>query len=298
MAHTEAQRPQRAQMRSFSVSFSVSLCAVSAILLCSSAAAQNVLRVTGSTTVNPVVSEAAETLRENEGITLTIDTAGGSTGGINALGDGHVDVAMSSRGINDKDREKFPDADFHPVSIGQDAVSIVVSKDVWDGGVNSLSPQQIRGIYEGSIKNWKAVGGPDLRIVFLNREPGRGEWEVFTKFLYPDKKEAPRTNHPMVGGNEETRSKTGGTRGAVTFLSSPWADGKSVFALGIRNEKWEIIDATGQNIASGAYPMSRPLYLITNGEPSESAKVLIDYLFSAAGQSLVAKHGDLRLADL
>lgn len=285
-------------MKNFFSVTSVALCAVSAVLPCTSASAQNALRVTGSTTVNPVVSEAAETLRENEGISITIDTAGGSTGGINALGDGRADVGMSSRGIHDQDRAKFAGVDFHPVSIGQDAVSIVVSKDVWDGGINALSAEQIRGIYAGDIKNWKELDGPDLRIVFFNREPGRGEWEVFTKFLYPDKKKAPRTNHPMVGSNQETRNKIGSTRGAVTFLSTPWADGQTVFALGIRNEKGEIIDATGQNIADGTYPMSRPLYVISNGEPSGPAKVLIDYLLSDVGQALVAKHGYLRLTDL
>lgn len=160
MAHTEAQRSRRGKFFRNSSVTSVALCAVSVILLCTSASAQNALRVTGSTTVNPFVSEAAETLRENEGITITIDTAGGSTGGINALADGRADVGMSSRGINDKDRAKFAGVDFHPVSIGQDAVSIVVSKDVWDGGVKALSVGQIRGIYAGDIKNWKEVGGP------------------------------------------------------------------------------------------------------------------------------------------
>ncbi len=262
------------------------------------ALAKETLRVSGSTTVNPVVSEAAEVLRKEEEIAITIDTAGGSTGGINALGDGLADVGMSSRGLKDADHVKFPSVNFQPVAIGQDAVSIVVSKDVWDGGVKNLSTDQIRGLYEGKITNWKDVGGADLRVVFLNREPGRGEWEVFAKFLYPDQKDAPKTNHAMVGSNEETRNKTGGTRGAVTFLSSSWADGNRVFALGIKKDDGSVISATGPNIASGAYPMSRPLFVITKGKPSGAAKTLIDYLLSAPGQELVAKHGYLRLADL
>lgn len=260
--------------------------------------AQETLRVSGSTTVNPVVSEAAEVLREQKGLTITIDTAGGSTGGINALGDGRADVGMSSRGVQSKDREKFPSVDFRPVAIGQDAVSMVVSADVWNGGVKHLSPSQIRDLYEGRITNWKEVGGPDQRVVFLNREPGRGEWEVFTKFLYPDRKKAPMTNHAMVGSNEETRNKTGGTRGAITFLSTPWADGQKVFALGIETEDGNVVEATGPNIASGKYPMSRPLFVITDGEPEGEAAVLIEYLLSEPGQALVSKHGYLRLDEL
>lgn len=263
-----------------------------------SVSAQTSLRVSGSTTINPVVSEAAEALRQKKGLGITIDTAGGSTGGINALGDGRADVGMSSRALKNSDRKKFPSASFHPTPIGQDAVSMVVGADVWNGGVKSLTASQIRGLYEGKITNWKEVGGPDQRVVFLNREPGRGEWEVFTKFLYPGQKDAPRTNHAMVGSNEETRNKTGGTRGAVTFLSTPWADGKRVFALAIKDADGKVIEATGATIANGTYPMSRPLFVITKGEPTGSAKVLIDYLLSEPGQELVAKHGYLKLADL
>lgn len=262
------------------------------------ASAQDALRVTGSTTVNPVVSEAAEVLRSEKNLVITIDTAGGSTGGINALGDGRADVGMSSRGIMDKDRSKFPDADFQPVAIGQDAVSLVVSKDVWEGGIKALSAAQARGIYEGRIKNWKEVGGPDLRIVFFNKEPGRGTWEVLAQWLYLKSENAPRVHHPQVGANEEVLSKVSSTRGAVSFVSASWVNGQTVFALGIRSEDGSVVEATGPNLANGSYPMSRPLYVITNGEPSGSVKVLIDYLLSDAGQALVAKHGYLRLADL
>jgi len=271
---------------------------LSALPLAAPLLAQDTLRVAGSTTVNPVVAEAAELLRDEANLSITIDTAGGSTGGINALGDGRADVAMSSRKVQERDRTKFPAVDFRPVAIGQDAVSIVVSRDVWEGGIRSVSADDIRGLYAGRIRNWSELGGPDQRVVFLNREPGRGEWEVFTKFLYPDRDRAPRTNHPMVGSNEETRSKTGGTRGAVTFLSTPWADGESVFPLAIEAGDGTQIEATGANIANGRYPMSRPLFVITDGEPGESASVLIDSLLSAEGQALVSKHGYLKLSEL
>ena len=260
--------------------------------------AQDSLRVSGSTTLNPVVSEAVEVLRNEKGLRITIDTAGGSTGGINALGDGRADVAMSSRSIQERDRDKFPSVKYHSVPIGQDAVSLVVSADVWNGGVKNLSGSQIRDLYEGRLKNWKEVGGPDRRVVFLNREPGRGEWEVFTRFLYPDRNKPPMTSHPMVGSNEETRNKTGGTRGAITFLSTPWADGKKVFALGLELPDGNVVEANGANIASGQYPMSRPLFVITDGEPAGAAATLIDYLLAEPGQQLVSKHGYLRLDEV
>ena len=101
-----------------------------------------------------------------------------------------------------------------------------------------------------------------------------------------------------MGGNEETRSKVAGTRGAMSQLSSSWADGKSVYALVIKMESGEVVTPTNENIAKRKYPMSRPLYVITNGEPTDGAKTLVDFLLSDRGQELVKKHGYLRMKDL
>ncbi len=101
-----------------------------------------------------------------------------------------------------------------------------------------------------------------------------------------------------MGGNEETRNKVASTRGAMSQLSSSWADGKTVFALGIRGEDGQIVEATNANIATHKYPMSRPLFLLTNGEPTGDAKTFVDFLLSDRGQALVRKHGYLSLDQL
>lgn len=255
------------------------------------------VRVSGSTTVNPPVADAAEALGAERGMTILIDTAGGSTGGINAMGDGRADVGMTSRAINEADLAKYPEVNFVPTIIGRDAISMVVSRDVWEGGVESLTADQLQGIYEGRIRNWKEVGGPDRRIVFFNKEPGRGTWEMLVGWLYKSPANAPRVNHPEVGANAEVRSKVGGTRGALSFVSTPWADQETVFALALVDGEGTEVAVTGENIASGAYPLTRPLYLVTNGTPADGAKVLVDYLLSEAGQSLVEKHGFLKRED-
>jgi phosphate transport system substrate-binding protein len=161
-----------------------------------------------------------------------------------------------------------------------------------------LSKSQLRDIYEGRVKNWKAVGGPDRRIAFFNKEPGRGTWEVFTHWVYGDSKKAPSVNFPEVGGNEETRNKVGSTRGALSQLSSSWADGQTVFALAIKNDAAEAYFPTTENIANHKYPLTRPLFVLTNGEPQGEVKTLIDFLLGERGQALVRKHGYLSLDQL
>ncbi len=256
------------------------------------------LKINGSTTVNLPAAEGAEVLRAEKGMDIQVDTQGGSSGGISMLGDGQVQIGMSSKPVSDDDRAKYPQVKFNPVHIGEDAVAMIVSKDVWDGGVKALSKEQIKDLYEGRVTNWKDVGGPDQRVVFFNKEPGRGTWEVFAHWAYGDPKKAPQVSLPEVGGNEETRNKVGSTRGAISQLSSSWADGKKVFALGLKSESGDVIQPTPENIASHKYPMSRPLFIITNGEPQGSAKTVVDFMLSAQGQELVKKHGYLALAQL
>ena len=256
------------------------------------------LRINGSTTVNLCVAEAAEILRAEKKMDIQVDTQGGSSGGISALGDGLVQIGMSSKHLNDADRAKYPKVNFKEIHIGEDAVALVVSRDVWEGGVRALTKRQVRDIYEGRVKNWKQIGGPDRRIVFFNKEPGRGTWEVFAHWLYGEPKKAPPVSFPEVGGNEETRNKVASTKGAVSQLSSSWADRKTVFALALKSDMGEGIEPTPANIATHKYPMSRPLFLITNGEPRDEARVFVEFILSERGQSLVKKHGYLALDQL
>lgn len=251
----------------------------------------DVLRINGSTTVNLPVAEAAEILRRERGLRIVIDTQGGSAGGIAMLGDGHAHVGMSSKPVTDTDRARFPQVRFHETVIGVDAVALVVSRDVWDGGVRSLTRDQARGIYEGTFRNWHPLGGPDRRIAFFNKEPGRGTWEVFVHWLYDDARHAPPVSFPEVGGNEEARAKVASTRGAIAPLSASWTDHATTFPLGLRLDADTVVHPSPADLSAGRYPLSRSLYLLTDGEPSGAASELIQLLLSDRGQVIVRRHG-------
>ncbi len=247
----------------------------------------------GSTTVNPVVSEAAAILRSEAGLAIEVDTVGGSSGGIAALADGRAELGMSSRPLTERDAERFPGVDFRAVRIGVDAVALVVSRDIWESGLRCLGREQVRALYESEVSNWSALGGPDRRVAFFNKEPGRGTWEVFANWLYGTSERAPLVSLPEVGSNEEGRSKVASTRGAITVLSAAWADGARTFALGICDGEDGAVQPSTDAIASGAYPLARPLFVITEGPPRGAAKQLVDFILGERGQALVSRHGFL-----
>ena len=275
-----------------------SLLFVLAAFSLASAARAETLKINGSTTVNLPVAEAAEILRAEQKMDIQVDTQGGSAGGISMLADGLVQLGMSSKHVSAEDRAKYPAVHFHEIHIGEDGVALIVSKDVWDGGVRALTRRQVQDIYERKVTNWQEVGGEAQRIAFFNKEPGRGTWEVFVHWVYGSPNKAPQVSFPEVGGNEEARNKVAGTRGGLSQLSASWADGKKVFALGLKLEDGTIVAPTKENIATGKYPLSRPLFLLARGEPQGAAKTLIDFICGERGQELVKKHGYLRLKDL
>lgn len=255
------------------------------------------LRVSGSTTVNVVAADAAEALRR-QGLAVTVDSQGGSAGGIAQLGAGQVEIAMSSKPLSDEDRARFPAVDFVATEIGQDAVGIIVRREVADGGVRSLDRGQLKALFEGRVRNWRELGGPDLDVFVYDKEPGRGTREVLDRYLYGPAGKAPpppASDHfAVVGGNEETRAKLLSTPGAVGPLSSSFVRGHPQLAsLAVDG-----VEPTAAAVRSGTYPMARPLFLITDGPPAGDAERFVDYVLSAEGQELVTRHGYLTLAEL
>lgn len=264
------------------------------LLACASQPSLAALRVVGSTTVNPVVAEAAEVLRREQGLAIEVDTLGGSSGGILAVGEGRADVGMSSKPLTDRDRARR--ANLVATAIGWDAVALVVAPDVAAGGVTTISRLQMQQVFERKVTNWRELGGPDRRIVFFNKEPGRGTFEVFAAWLYGGLDQVPSVAHREVGSNEEGRTKVASTPGAISQLSFAWVDGTQTVALGLLAVDGAVVRPTLEAIASGRYPLVRPLLLVTAGAPSGEARLLLDFLLSPRGQAIVERHGYLAVA--
>ncbi|MGW1605531.1 phosphate ABC transporter substrate-binding protein [Streptomyces eurythermus] len=254
------------------------------------------LQASGSTTVAPVAADAAEALKA-QGLNITVATQGGSAGGISQLGAGQIDIALSSKPVSDEDKAASPETDYVSTQIGADAVGIIVGKQVADGGVKNLTKDQVKGLFEGKITNWKQVGGPDLPVFVYDKEPGRGTREVLDKYLYHGEKPPPppnSDNFAIVGGNLETRNKLESTPGAVGPLSTGFVEGRDKLAV----VTLDGITPSSENVATGTYPMSRPLYMVTDGQPKGDAKKFIDYVLSDKGQPLLTKHGYLTLKQI
>ncbi|MFQ5685256.1 MAG: phosphate ABC transporter substrate-binding protein [Candidatus Scalindua sp.] len=264
-----------------------------AITSCTSHKKETIM-VSGSTTVLPVVSKAAEQFRLRHPNVNVVVNAGGSGVGINLLGEKKIQIGMASRDITRKELAKYTDVHFVTHSIGKDAVAPVVSSEIYNAGVKALTIAQIAGIYKGEIKNWNEVGGPDKEILAVDKEKSRGTRHVFMKIIMGDKEADAPGADLVLGSNNEEQTAIAQSDSAIGMLSNAWLN-SDVKGLSIILNDGETIAPTLENIINGKFPITRDLLLITDGKPQGKIKEFIGFIKSPDGQKIVEQAGYVSL---
>ncbi|MGZ8184950.1 MAG: phosphate ABC transporter substrate-binding protein [Methylobacter sp.] len=251
------------------------------------------LNAAGSTTVLPVVAIAAERFKALYGVNVIVN-AGGSGVGINQLGEGKIAIGMISRDISEAEIKQFPNVNFVIHSIGRDAVVPVVSSEIYDAGVKSLSLQQIGKIYLGEIKNWKQIGGPDKNILVVDKEKSRGTRHIFMEIVLGDKEADAPGADLVLGDNNEEQTAIMQSDSAIGMLSHAWLN-NDVKGLSIILQDGSTVEPKLENIISGKFPITRNLLLVTHGEPAGNTKSFIDFISGDEGQKIVRDSGYVSL---
>ena len=244
-------------------------------------AAENVV-IKGSTTVLPIAQAALEAyMKAHPGVNISL-SAGGSGDGIKALIDKSTDIANSSRGIQDKEitlaRAQGVEPVAHTVAI--DAIVPIVHPK---NKVNGLTIDQLSQIYQGKITNWKEVGGDDLTIVVVSRDSSSGTFETWGHLILHNARVTPKAQlQASNGAVVQTVSKN---KYAIGYIGLGYMN-KSVKGLTVNG-----IQASAKTALSKEYPVARPLYMYTNGQPTGEVANFLKFVLSPAGQKLVAKEG-------
>ena len=245
------------------------------------------LKITGSTTVLPIAQKAADVYMNDHASTDIQVTGGGSSVGVQAIGEGTADIGMSSRTLKSEEKTKYPN--LQSTVIANDGIAIIVNKA---NTVNGLTLAQLRGIYNGTVTNWNAVGGPDQVIVVVGRDSASGTREFFWESVM--KKENFTATQLEKNSNGAIKQTIVQTPGAIGYVGLGYVDAE-VNAVPIMVNGTPV-DATVGTVISGKYPISRPLLMITQGPPAGVAKSYIDFILSPAGQKIVTDEGFVPLA--
>jgi phosphate transport system substrate-binding protein len=235
------------------------------------------LTVTGSSTVAPLVAEIAKRFEQlHPDVRIDVQT-GGSGKGIADARNGIADIGMASRLL------KEDESDLVAHQIAADGVSMIVHKS---NLIENLIDAQIVDIYQDSINNWKDVGGSDLEITVVHKAEGRATLEVFLQhFAIENPQVMPDV---IVGDNEHGVKTVAGAPGAIGYVSIGTAEADATAGVPIRLLPVGGVAATTENVASGAFPMCRPLNLVTTVSPGKLVMIFVEYCQSKAVHDLVA----------
>jgi phosphate transport system substrate-binding protein len=251
------------------------------------ALAENIV-IKGSTTVLPIAQATLEAyMKANPGTKISL-SGGGSGEGIKALIDKSTDIATSSREIKGSEIELAKSKGINPTAtvVAIDAIVPIVNPK---NRVRDLTIDQLSQIYQGKIANWKEVGGDDLQIVVISRDSSSGTFESWAELVLNKAKVTPRAQ--MQASNGAIVQAVSKNRYALGYIGLGYLD-KTTKALTVSG-----VAASAKTAISKEYPIARPLYIYTNGEPKGETAKFITFVLSPAGQKIVAKEGFVPLAD-
>ena len=244
--------------------------------------------VSGSSTVMPLAALSAEEFNLFQHDYFVTVTSGGSGVGIVNVAEGRSDIAMISRELHPEERQRHdaPSKRFNLITVGYDAICLIISPAVYNSGITSLTKEEVKRIYSGSILNWAELGGPDEEIFAIGRKPGTGTRDSFVETIMGSK-EAETPGEAYVA-EESSLVKTAMQRSnkAIGYVGYSYVKGGDTKMISLDG-----VLPTIENIRNGTYPLSRELYFVTLGEPSPGAKAFIDYVLSSEGQKIATENG-------
>lgn len=245
-------------------------------------------KIKGSDTCLPLTQAEAENfMNKNRGARITV-TGGGSGVGISALMEGTTEVAMTSRKMKFDEKMKLQQAgkSTKEVVIAYDALAVVVHPS---NTVAYLTREQLEGIFTGKIRNWKEVGGTDLKIVAYARETSSGTYEFFKESVLKNKNYMSGIlSMPATGAIIQSVSQT---RGAIGYVGLAYLN-QEVKPVHVSYDAGRsYVEPSPANAKNKTYPVVRPLFYYYETTNASAVKPFIDYVLSPEGQQTVKEVG-------
>jgi phosphate transport system substrate-binding protein len=247
------------------------------------------LTVQGSDTMVNLAQGWAEAFQAaNPGVTISV-TGGGTGTGIASLINGTVDFANASREMKPEETQQATDAGVDAVGteVAKDGIVVLVNPA---NKVEDLSIDQLGKIYRGEITNWKDVGGDDKPIVLLGRDTSSGTYEYFQE--------------TVVGKDAEYAKSMKNLQSSQAIVDEVSKNADAIGYVGIGYEsdaikplKVDGVEATIDTVLDQSYPLSRGLYMYSNGQPDGAGQAYVDWILGTDGQKVVEEQGFVPLSN-
>jgi len=244
------------------------------------------ITIAGSTTVFPIAqgwAEALQTYHSNLDVQVS---AGGSSVGIASVGQGLVDIGMASRQVKSSELTTYPNLINYTVAL--DGIAIVVNPGL--SGITNLTLTQIKMIYNGTYTHWNnlSAAAPVVQILRAGRASTSGTYEFFYDHVM--KKDPNYAVEAEFEANAGVRGYVQTTPNSIGYVGLGYVSGLNTIPINVGGLLYQPSKEMVQNFT---YPISRPLFLVTNGPPANGSLVqmFINFALSIQGQLIVERPG-------
>ena len=257
--------------------------------------ARTLIQNKGSDTLVNVAQAWAEAYPEvNPEIAVAV-SGGGSGTGIAAMINGTVDIANASRKMKAKEMNLAKKNGQTPVEhvVGYDALAVFIHKD---NPVKSMSLAQLKDIYARGpkIKKWSDMGitvpGCKDKIVVVSRQNNSGTYAYFQQTVL-GKGGKYRQGTLDMHGSKDVADLVEKTPCAIGYSGLAYATDHLKMVCIATDGADACVAPTVETASDRSYPIARPLFMYTNGEPQGAIKDYMDWIKSNAGQCILSKKG-------
>jgi phosphate transport system substrate-binding protein len=254
------------------------------------------VQIKGSDTmVNLVQILAEEYMGKQPGAAIAV-LGGGSGTGITGLINQTCDIATHSREWRPKEIDQAWDKGVSPkfFVVAVDGLSIVVNEK---NPLEQLTMAQVGALYRGEIKNWKALGGESKPVSLYGRQSNSGTYVFMQEFVLGNKNYS--TDMKEMNGNAQIIEGLIQDEGAIGYVGVGYLfdenhqirKGIKVLKISKEPNGTGYLPTDKAAVESGAYPISRPLFMATNGKPKGTAAEFIQWIVGPEGQAIVGREG-------
>ena len=169
--------------------------------------------------------------------------------------------------------------------IGWDGIAVMVSLS---NHTKEVTAQQVADIFSGKVRSWSDLGGPETRILLIDRPRNRNIRDAFEQFLgiagkIPD-------SAKVIGPDDKVIKTVAGTLpplSAVTYLSLGQALTAVTTGVAVRLLPLDKVEPEEPTVKDGRYKLRRPVLLLTRKESNPTTDAFLAFVLSKEAQTII-----------
>jgi len=248
-------------------------------------AAANKVVIKGSNTIGEELAPRliAEFKKDHPQVSIELETKGTGSGFWGLIG-GVCDIAAGSRTMLKEEQQQAQarGMELNDNVIGSYSIAVIVNAG---SPIGDLTRDQVKGLFTGTVQNWKEVGGPDRPVHLFIRDPISGTYLGFRELAMEDKPYAASTTaFTNYAGIVEAVAQDANGIGYASFQVAAKPGVKTISIGGL--------PATSSAVKEGKYPFARVLHLFTNkGSETPPTRDFVQFVQSPPGQAILDQMG-------